>query len=228
MVLSHEDSTEVDPHPYWYAHVIRIFHAEVRHVGPASKSLAPRKMVFFWVRWFGRDLKHRAGWKAKRLHRVGFVDSEDSEAFGFLDPADVIRAVHMLPAFAYRRTSDLLAPSIARQPDDNDEDWVYYYVGMFVDRDMFMRYVGGGVGHKGLWHALVSVLEATRLMICGEADALDAKDDVAGPGLEGGAVALEADVGAPNTLEELISKGLEVEAQCAEEDDWEDLSNEED
>ncbi|KAH7890138.1 hypothetical protein F5I97DRAFT_1924654 [Phlebopus sp. FC_14] len=27
-------------------------------------------------------------------------------------------------------------------------DWQYYYVSMFVDRDMFMRFQGGGIGHK--------------------------------------------------------------------------------
>ncbi|KAF9642248.1 hypothetical protein BDM02DRAFT_3193612 [Thelephora ganbajun] len=27
------------------------------------------------------------------------------------------------------------------------DDWNYYYVNIFVDRDMFMRYWGGGVGH---------------------------------------------------------------------------------
>ncbi|KAJ7118418.1 hypothetical protein C8R43DRAFT_1137351 [Mycena crocata] len=28
-----------------------------------------------------------------------------------------------------------------------DEDWRFYYVNFFVDRDMYMRYRGGGVGH---------------------------------------------------------------------------------
>ncbi|KAF8172248.1 hypothetical protein K438DRAFT_1940544 [Mycena galopus ATCC 62051] len=29
----------------------------------------------------------------------------------------------------------------------DDQDWRYYYVNFFVDRDMYMRYLGGGVGH---------------------------------------------------------------------------------
>ncbi|KAJ7663061.1 hypothetical protein B0H14DRAFT_3539942 [Mycena olivaceomarginata] len=28
-----------------------------------------------------------------------------------------------------------------------DQDWWYYYVNFFVDRDMYMCYLGGGVGH---------------------------------------------------------------------------------
>jgi hypothetical protein len=57
-----------------------------------------------------------------------FVDSLDPEAFGFLDPGEVIRGVHIIPAFAHGRTSDLLGPSISRQPAENDKDWLYYYV----------------------------------------------------------------------------------------------------
>ena len=39
--------------------------------------------------------KARGGWKAKKLHQIGFI--EGNEAFGFIDPADVIRAVHLIP-----------------------------------------------------------------------------------------------------------------------------------
>ncbi|KAF8874231.1 hypothetical protein BD779DRAFT_1476607 [Infundibulicybe gibba] len=151
MVLSREDG-DTDgnkPHPYWYARIVGIFHAMVRHSGPLSCSSEPQHMEFLWVRWFGRDLTHKSGWKARRLHRVGFIDSnEDPEgAFGFLDPNEVIRGVHLIPAFAHGRTTSLLAPSIIRPPREKNKDWLYYYVGMFADRDMVMRFRGGGVGH---------------------------------------------------------------------------------
>jgi len=130
MILSHEnDEDEEKCHPYWYARVIGIFHANVRHVGPTSRSSDPQKMEFLWVRWFGIDPGYRAGWKARRLHRVGFTVYN---SFGFLDPKEVIRGVHLLPAFAHGRTSDYLAPSIARQPSEKREDWVYYYISMYV------------------------------------------------------------------------------------------------
>ncbi|KAJ7085599.1 hypothetical protein C8R44DRAFT_901648 [Mycena epipterygia] len=148
MVLAHEDDMASEAHPYWYARVIGIFHAEVRHVGPRSKSRKPVRMEFLWVRWFGRDLSYKAGWKAKRLHRLGFIDSADGGAFGFLDPAEVIRGAHIIPAFHYGRTSELLPKSIARRPEENDEDYLYYYVNCFVDRDMFMRYCDHAIGHK--------------------------------------------------------------------------------
>ncbi|KAF7349149.1 hypothetical protein MVEN_01437200 [Mycena venus] len=74
----------------------------------------------------------------------------DAYAFGFLDPAHVIRGSHLLPRFSGDRTNDLLAtqqPTVARRPSDT-EDWANYYVNIFVDRDMLMRYVGGGIGHQ--------------------------------------------------------------------------------
>ncbi|KAF8223514.1 hypothetical protein L208DRAFT_1102319, partial [Tricholoma matsutake] len=52
--------------------------------------------------------------------------------------------VHLIPAFAYGKTDGLLGPSIACPLKDNDQDWQYFYVNMFVDRDMFMRFRGGG------------------------------------------------------------------------------------
>ncbi|KZT04052.1 uncharacterized protein LAESUDRAFT_637273, partial [Laetiporus sulphureus 93-53] len=137
-------------HPYWYAWVIRIFHVNVQHLGPYRTSDEPQKLDVLWVRWYGRDIAAPGRFDKEQLHRIGFVDSDDPNAFGFLNPADVIRGAHLIPAFAHRRTPDLLPPSIcARQPDDNDLDYQFYYVNMFVDRDMFMRYLGGGVGHKG-------------------------------------------------------------------------------
>jgi hypothetical protein len=128
MVLGHEDDDSPNSHPYWYARVVGIFHADVRHVGSRSKSRQTQRMEFLWVRWFGRDLDHRAGWKARRLHRVGFLGSSERDAFGFLDPSEVIRASHLIPAFYHGLTSELLPKSVARRPEQNDQDFVYYYI----------------------------------------------------------------------------------------------------
>jgi hypothetical protein len=135
MVHSHEDEDPdgtIEAHLYWYARIIGVFHAQVRYVGPNSDSMDPRKMEFLWVRWFGRDLTHKAGFKAKRLHCVGFLPSDHLDAFGFLDPNEVIRGAHLVPSFHHGRTSHLLAPSIARQEGEKDEDWIYYYIALYV------------------------------------------------------------------------------------------------
>ncbi|PPQ85538.1 hypothetical protein CVT26_012745 [Gymnopilus dilepis] len=139
-------------HPYSYARVLGIFHVDVHHHGPHSTTSYTHRMDLLWVRRFEYDSTYAAGWDARRLHRIQFVDADQSGAFGFVDPSQVIRGIHLIPAFAHGRTSDLLGPSIARAAnkdlDEQDSDWRYYYVNMFVDRDMFMRFRGGGIGHK--------------------------------------------------------------------------------
>jgi hypothetical protein len=124
MMLAHED--DEDPHPFWYARVQCVFHVVVRH----DSLPVERKMEVLWVRWFGRDLSHAAGWAPRRLHRIGFVpDRSASPAFGFVDPSHVIRAVHLIPAFAHGKTEDYLGPSLVRSGHEH-KDWAYYYVAM--------------------------------------------------------------------------------------------------
>jgi hypothetical protein len=64
MLLSHDN----EPHPYYYARVIGIFHVDVIHTGPLSKSPHNQRVDFLFIRWFGLDLDHNAGWIAQRLH----------------------------------------------------------------------------------------------------------------------------------------------------------------
>jgi hypothetical protein len=129
IVLADEDEDAENTHPYWYARVIGIFHAMVR----PGDSTAFEQMDFLWVRWFGYDTHTRSGFKARRLHQIGFLDShEDKGAFGFIDPSDVIRAIHLIPAFKFGTSSEFLPPSVARREDEGDEDYVRYYVAMCV------------------------------------------------------------------------------------------------
>ena len=48
------------------------------------------------------------GWSKNRPHLVGFVHEEDPFAFGFLDPAQVILSIHIIPAFAFGSMRELL------------------------------------------------------------------------------------------------------------------------
>ncbi|KAJ7205778.1 hypothetical protein GGX14DRAFT_304615, partial [Mycena pura] len=136
---------DADPHPYWYALVLGIFHVDVR-LKSQNKPYEP--MEFLWVRWLTHDMRYHSGWKSKRLPRITFMPFNDPQTFGFLDPNDVLRGSHLIPAFRHGHTKKLLPPSVARKPTENDEDWKYYHIGLFVDRDMVMRYrPGEGVGH---------------------------------------------------------------------------------
>ncbi|KAF8150474.1 hypothetical protein K438DRAFT_1988433 [Mycena galopus ATCC 62051] len=154
MVISPE--TGPGAHPFWYARVLGVFHADVLHTGPESRTNGSQSMEFLWVRWFGIEPNYRSGFKVARLPKVGFVPEDDPNAFGFLDPALVLRGCHLVPAFANGRTSELLktvSPTAARPLGESD-DWANFYVTIWVDRDMFMRYIGGGIGHASVASAL--------------------------------------------------------------------------
>ncbi|KAG1855212.1 hypothetical protein DFJ58DRAFT_660000 [Suillus subalutaceus] len=152
MVLAQEDERT---HPYWYARVIRIFHVNVEYrENEESHYSRPRHMDVLFVRWFQRDGSPTA-FTAKCLQQLELFDQDSlGEAFGFLDPDSVIRGVHIIPAFAYSHTDTLLGPSFVRKEEELDTDWRYYYVNItyyrFIDRDIFMRFHGGGIGHKAM------------------------------------------------------------------------------
>jgi len=57
---------------------------------------------------------------------------DDPGCFGFLDPDQVIRGVHLIPAFAHGRTDHYMGPSFIHREEDGDTDWRYFYVNMYV------------------------------------------------------------------------------------------------
>ncbi|KAJ7195888.1 hypothetical protein GGX14DRAFT_674069 [Mycena pura] len=153
MVLNPSD--DKDQYPYWYARLIGIFHIRILHTGSRSKSYGAQTFDVLWVRWFGADDRQKKwGLHANRMPRIGFQHAENEMSFGFLNPNAVLRACHIIPAFAFGYDNNGLPTSIGRprqEVDDEDEpdtDWAYYYVNMWADRDMTMRFRGGGVGHK--------------------------------------------------------------------------------
>ncbi|KAK7689421.1 hypothetical protein QCA50_007213 [Cerrena zonata] len=175
MVQSPE--TEAGAHPYWYAQVLGVFHTTVS-IFPSSKSNLPQvsstQVEFLWVRWYGIEPGYRSGFKYSKLPKIGFVPENDRFAFGFLDPSVVIRGCHLIPAFALGRTRRLLRSesTLARKVGER-KDWMNYYVGMFADRDMALRYSNMGVGHQ------VSRIHAQTLFSStdGESGRQDDEDD---------------------------------------------------
>ncbi|THH09784.1 hypothetical protein EW146_g8583 [Bondarzewia mesenterica] len=140
MVLSYEDDAgpNAQPHPYWYARILGIFHVMARYVGPGSQSHEMQRMDFLWVRWLGLDPQMRTGWAAMRLPAVGFVPESNADAFGFIDPQEVLRGVHLIPAFHHEHTTDLLNSSSCcrhqgkSQDYEEEEDWNLFYVNLYV------------------------------------------------------------------------------------------------
>lgn len=131
MLLS-RDSDETTKHisPFWYARVIGMFHVEARLRNEPSSPL--KRVDFLWVRWFGRVTEEPFGDTVRRLERVRFVAEDDgSPQFGFVDPSQVVRAVHLIPAFRHGRTEAILQPSYlarVKQTNDISSDWESFYV----------------------------------------------------------------------------------------------------
>ena len=124
MVLFCED--EEAAHPFWYVQVIKIFHLSVCHRGSA-----PQRMDVLWVHWFGLDANAQGGWSKKHLYGISFIPwDEPGTAFGFLDPVQVIREVHLISNFSQGQTNSRLPPLIVCPANDSDEDWESYYVNM--------------------------------------------------------------------------------------------------
>jgi hypothetical protein len=119
MVLAHENDVDADPHPYWYAKVLGIYHVYVR----VSDHTEPQRIEFLWVHWFGRDPDHQGGFDARRSFRIGLMDREDRTSYGFIDPNDVLRGVHLIPAFASGTISGAI-------PEADDEEWEFFYILM--------------------------------------------------------------------------------------------------
>ena len=87
-------------------------------------------MEFLFVHRFGLDTDEVEEWETKKLHQIGFVNSD--WRFGFVDPADVVHAVHLIPRFSEGWTKDLLGSFIAWFVQEKDKDWVRYYVNIYV------------------------------------------------------------------------------------------------
>ena len=120
ITLSHDGT-----HPYAYARVLGIFRLDVLH-GPTMPDEV--RMDVLWVRWFEIDKTHRAGWKAKRLYRIKYIPALEDNAFGFLDPNDIVRGSHLIGGFNLgHRSCSPGNPASAWDPEE-DSDWKTYYV----------------------------------------------------------------------------------------------------
>ena len=119
MVLASEEDVLPDAKtPYWYARVLGIYHTNVSYKTGEDTWSEPERLEFLHVRWFGRAGRTMGGFRQRRPPRIGFVPEDDDEAFGFVDPAQVIRGAHIIPAFKYGYS------------DEECTTWRFFYVNM--------------------------------------------------------------------------------------------------
>ena len=123
MLLSDSDD---NAHPFSYARVLGIFHANIIYTGPGSRDFQSRRIEFLWVRRFEVLQDNFLAWEQHALDMVRFLPMADEDAFGFVDPTDVLRSCHIIPSFADGRLH-LDHNARSRCADDSD-DWKRYYV----------------------------------------------------------------------------------------------------
>jgi hypothetical protein len=126
-LLVPEEQTETNR--FWFAHVLGIYHVNVIYTGEGSSDrfTTSRRLDFLWVRYYSQ-LGQRSS--PRSLDQLKFPPISESESFGFVDPASVLRCCHIIPAFykGRRRILPAQVPSICR----NDRDWNVYYVNRQV------------------------------------------------------------------------------------------------
>jgi hypothetical protein len=121
---SHHDQTS--SHPFRYARVLGVYHVNVVYASPGMLDYQPRKLEFLWVRWYQTVEMIRTGWGARKLDRLQFSRMNEDDTFGFLDPSDVLRSCHIIPAFAKGK---LHADGKGLSALAHDSpDWTMYYV----------------------------------------------------------------------------------------------------
>ena len=124
MMLASDDDEE-NHHPFYYARILGIYHINVIYTGTGMLDYNARRLDFLWVRWYQYGSTQSVGWQDYKLDPLHFPPVSSEHAFGFVDPSDVLRACHIIPAF---KTSKVHADgiSISRCASDS-ADWRKYF-----------------------------------------------------------------------------------------------------
>jgi len=130
MVLSDDEE-----HPYLYGRVLDFFHVNVKNNSPST--LLPNDntamLQMAWVRWFKLNRPPGpSGFCSLRYPSVSFYECHEPDAFGFIHPDEIVRAVHLIPAFKLGRTDEYLSTPSKGRPEAEKDDWRAFHVNMYV------------------------------------------------------------------------------------------------
>jgi hypothetical protein len=125
MLLKHDRDDGGHSGDFLFAKVIGIHHINVVRSADVYKS---QRMEFLFVRWYESMQSH--AWGTRTLGRVHFRPLASQDAFGFVDPSAVLRACHIIPAFArhQRNPGDSGISPLA----GDKHDWLEYYINRWI------------------------------------------------------------------------------------------------
>ena len=117
-------------HRFLYARVLGVYHSNMIYSGPGIRDYKAYSFDFLFVRWFEVINHASSGWASSTLNMIRFVPMHESDSFGFVDPRDVLRECHILPAFAKgKKHAD--GVGISRFAKDG-KDYKQYYISRYV------------------------------------------------------------------------------------------------
>jgi hypothetical protein len=119
-------------HHFLYARVLGAYHANVIYTGPGMRDYKARRFDFLWVRWYEVVDPGSSGWSNHALDSVRFPPLRDDDSFGFVDPIDILRGCHLLPAFSKGKRNKA-GIDVSRCAKDS-KDYELYYVGRYVQQ----------------------------------------------------------------------------------------------
>jgi hypothetical protein len=134
IVLAADADAQVsnEHHPFRYARILGVYHVNAVYVGPGMKDYQPRRMEFLWVRWYEHIETTSTGWDHFKLHRIHFPPVAEENAFGFIDPTDILRCCHVIPYFSKgKRHVD--GRGLSRCAGDS-QDWIAYNINQWAFR----------------------------------------------------------------------------------------------
>ena len=127
LLADHTDSPAPTSHRFLYARVLGAYHANVIYTGPGMRDYKARRFDFLWVRWYEVVDPGSSGWGNHALDSVRFLPLRDEDSFGFVDPIDILRGCHLLPAFSKGKRNKA-GIDVSRCAKDS-KDYEFYYVG---------------------------------------------------------------------------------------------------
>lgn len=127
MVLCHSDDDPSASSFFRYARIIGTYHTNAIYTGVGRPNDSSHRMEFLLVRWYDEVGQEMTGWRYRRLNRLRLAPLEDDDTFAIIDPADVLRAFHIIPRFTLGKYYHVESLGVSNLANDK-ADWKEYYV----------------------------------------------------------------------------------------------------
>ena len=119
-----EDEGADIAHHFVYSRVLGIYHINIMYRGRGAFDLRKRRFDFLWIRRY-QALDSTSS--PDSLDRLELIPLAKQDAVGFLDPADALRACHIIPRFSLGQRYSGTASRIASKLAKDQDDWFEYY-----------------------------------------------------------------------------------------------------